>query len=373
LSKDKAYSIDYPRNVFVRRSLTSLGKLILSLFSNVQISGKDILPQKGPVILVGNHVSALEAVLMAVYTPGIVEFLGTGDIPFDPNYAAVVKAYGLVPINRGNLDRKGLQMALDVLEQGGILGVFPEGGIWDPAQMQAQIGAAWLSYRAQAPVIPIGFGGMKDGLGKALHLRRPKLVMNVGDPLPPVKVTEKNGSMKQQLQNASDLIMSRVIDLVPNEDLEIFQKRVDETYQLEIDVFHHKALITIPENLKIEHGPAYARFLFNPTMMDVLVRNLNLPIQPIKQVILQFDLESLINAWEVILDYLKTNPGFFTYRFGIDTGIAVKDALIELVALGNWAQTSGYALTITPIQSFRNANTGALVIETGGCFPDSMK
>jgi len=124
--------------------------------------------------------------------------------------------------------------------------------------------------------------------------------------------------------------------------------------------------------LEVRHGAMYARFLYNPTMMDVLVRNLNLPLKPIKQVYHQMELAPLINAWQSILAYLKINPGYFTYRFGVEDGLAVKQALIELVDLATWAQDAGYALSIDPIRLYQNAKTGAEVIEHGGCFPASL-
>ncbi len=165
------YTLKYPRKVLARKALMVSACALFGLLSRVEINGRERLPKKGPIILAGNHVAELEAVMMAAFTPGQVEFIGTGDIPFDPNYAAFVKAYGLIPVNRGNVDRQGLKMGAAVLEQDGILGIFPEGGTWDPAQMQAQIGVAWLSYKAQAPVLPIGFGGMKGAaLGKSLNL-----------------------------------------------------------------------------------------------------------------------------------------------------------------------------------------------------------
>lgn len=107
-------------------------------------------------------------------------------------------------------------------------------------------------------------------------------------------------------------------------------------------------------------------------MMDVLVRNLHLPIKPLREVFRQTQLDSVLNAWRAILDYLQVNPGYFTYRFGVQDGLAVKEALNELIKLGEWVQESGLSLTIDPVRSYRNANTGALVIERGGCFPDSM-
>jgi len=149
---EHGYSIKYPRRVLIRKSMTGLGKLLLSLMADIQIVGKERLPEKGPIILAGNHVAVMEAVLMALYNPGLVEFIGNGDIPFDPNYAFIANTYGLVPVNRGNLDLKGLDMGLEILAQNGILGIFPEGGTWEPAQMQAQIGCAGRESHELSPL-----------------------------------------------------------------------------------------------------------------------------------------------------------------------------------------------------------------------------
>lgn len=77
-------------------------------------------------------------------------------------------------------------------------------------------------------------------------------------------------------------------------------------------------------------------------------------------------------AWESILNYLQENPGYFTYRFGVEEGLAVEMALKELIRLAKWIQKSGYSLTINPVRRYRNGNTGAQVTERGGCFPSSM-
>lgn len=369
---EKKYSLKYPRKVLVRNGMTALGHLLLALLAEVKISGKERLPKKGPIILAGNHVAVLEAVMMAVYTPGMVEFIGNGDIPFDPNYAFIANMYGLVPVNRGNLDRKGLKTGLDVLKQDGILGIFPEGGTWDPAQMQAQTGVAWLSYRAQVPILPIGFGGIKGGLQEAFKFKHPTLTMNIGELIPPVTLEDETLSMKANLVAFANRILAEINALIPEEDLQQFRRRLNEQYQLEVKVLSEEQEIDPPEGYQVTHGAAYARFLYNPTMMDVLVRNLHLPIKPLKQFSSRAKLSSVLKAWKAILDYLEINPGFFTYRFGVQKGIAVKKALIELHKLGEWAQRSGYALKINPIRQYRNANTGAQVIERGGCFPKSM-
>lgn len=364
--------LTYPRRVLIRKGLTLLGKGLLTCLADVEIRGKERLPKKGPMILAGNHVAVLEAVMMAVYTPGIVEFFGTGDIPFDPNYAAIVNAYGLIPVNRGNLDRQALKMGLAVLEQEGILGIFPEGGHWDPANMGVQIGVAWLSQRAQAPILPIGFGGIKGALKKALRLENPQLLMTVGRLIPPVTLAGDHLSTRASLENAAHSIMSAINALVPQEDLATFRRRVDEVFMLEIEVHSADKFVPIPADLRIGDGAGYARLLFNPTMLDTLVRNLHLPIKPLKEIYRQSDLEPVLKAWNAILKYLEINPGFFTYRFGVENGLAVKETIHKLMTLGVWVQDSGFRLSLVPVRRFRNANTGAQVIERGGCFPRSM-
>lgn len=370
--KNGAHSLKYPRRVLVRKGLTSLARLLLSLLTDVEINGLENLPDSGPMILAGNHAAVLEAVMMAAYSPGMVEFIGTGDIPLDPNYAFIVKAYDLIPINRGNIDRQGLKLGLNILEQGGILGIFPEGGTWDPAQMQAQIGVAWLSYQAQAPIIPIGFGGIKGGLQKALQFKQPKLSMNVGEVIPPVTLLDDEVSLKANFETAAKHILAEIKSLIPEDDLRHYRRRENLVYHLEVDIIAYNSEVVFPDHLQIRHGSAYARFLYNPTMMDVLIRNLRLPLKPLKQVYYQSNLTPLVKAWNAILLYLNENPGFFTYRFGVEDGLAMKKALIELCNLGKWAQESGYALSLTPIRRYRNTNTGAQVLEQGGCFPKCM-
>lgn len=365
-------SIKYPRKVVFRKSLSLFGRAMLGTLTKVEFNGQERLPQKGPIILAGNHVAALEAVMMISYTPGVVEFMGNGDIPFDPNYALIAKAYGLIPINRGNLDRKGLRMGLEVLQQQGILGIFPEGGTWDPAHMQAQAGIAWLSYKAKAPILPIGFGGIKGGLTQALAFKHPQLSMNVGQLMPPVTIQDPALTKKENLEAAAQQILAKIKALVPENDLDPCRRRTDERYQLKVELLSMGKKRTIPEEYQVPHGAAYAQFLYNPIMLDVLVRNLHLPLKPLKQVTAQSRLEPVIKAWGSILTYLETNPGYFTYRFGMQKGLAVGKALRELRRLGQWALNSGYMLNIRPIRRYRNARTGAEVLESGGCFPKSM-
>ncbi len=143
-------ALAYPRRRLSRGLLRSVGRVLVPLLTRTQITGMEHFPASGPLIIVGNHIATMEVVLMVVYTPRQPEMLGAGDIapPGWMNYLAPLRLH---PVNRGNLDRAALTKALSVLQQGGILGLFPEGGIWDPGAMEAKRGVAWLSYQSRAP------------------------------------------------------------------------------------------------------------------------------------------------------------------------------------------------------------------------------
>ena len=368
----KRYTIKYPRRILIRRLLLFVGRILIHLLTRLEIKGRENLPQQGPVILAGNHVSSLEPVILGIFSPRLVEFLGNGDIPFDPAYAWIVKAYDLIPVNRGNIDRDAVKKSLDVLAQGGFLGIFPEGGLWNPAQMESQLGIALISQRAQVPIVPIGFGGMHGALASTFKLKRPHLVMHIGKMMPAVRVSENNESHKAYLQKAANQIMHHIDALIPEEDKQQVHK-VNQSFELEVIVMAEGAIVDLPGDIQVKHGAAYARLMYTPVVLDVLARNLKLPIQPIKDVERRDKLESFIRALESVLGYLESNPGFFTYRFGMEEGLAVKKAFEELIKLAEWVQASGFFLSLVPVHQYTSSHTGSFVVKKGGVYPRSIK
>jgi 1-acyl-sn-glycerol-3-phosphate acyltransferase len=115
------------------------------------------------------------------------------------------------------VDRKALQRCLKVLEEGGVLGLAPEGTRSRTGVMQrAKPGVAYLATKTNAPILPIGISGQEKITTEWKHLRRPRIVVRVGEPLtlPPVHGHHK----AEQLQILSDMVMCRIAELV-REDL----------------------------------------------------------------------------------------------------------------------------------------------------------
>jgi 1-acyl-sn-glycerol-3-phosphate acyltransferase len=77
------YALRYPRKRVARTVARVAGRLVLPLVFRLRISGTSSFPRTGPLLVVGNHVAVMEAVMMAVYTPWPVEMLGAADIPHE--------------------------------------------------------------------------------------------------------------------------------------------------------------------------------------------------------------------------------------------------------------------------------------------------
>ena len=119
---DPTATVEYPRWRPARSTIRGVGGVLVAGLTRPKTTGLDHFPEHGPLIVVGNHIAAMEAVLMVVTAPWQMEMLGPGHI-------AIARFHGYTPINSSNPDRQPLTQALDVLRQDGILGMFPEGGI----------------------------------------------------------------------------------------------------------------------------------------------------------------------------------------------------------------------------------------------------
>lgn len=350
---NKEYSITYPRRRFQRGMLRSLGRLILPAAFNLRITGAEHFPKSGPLIIAGNHSAAMEIILMCVFTPWQVEMLAGVEIPPDEHfYEAVKNFFGFIPIRRGQMDRKALNQSLDTLKQNGVVGIFPEGGIWEPGVKTAHNGVAWLSYRSGAPVLPVYFGGSVGAIGNAVKLKRPKVTMDIGKVIPAAKVPD-GMSRKAYFQHYATQVMQAVRALIPPDMPEERAIIIDERFEFDFIVYNHVGEEIDVQHLTIDHPSALAKFFHRPGILKVFTSNLRLRTDVLEHLHQERNPREMANAIQLVLNYLNNdNRAFLTYRFGREEGQAMKLGLEELHALATWAADSHATLHLKPIRRY---------------------
>jgi 1-acyl-sn-glycerol-3-phosphate acyltransferase len=336
---------------------------LVSVLSKPIIIGIEKFPRKGPVIVVGNHTGAMEVVLMTIFSPRMIEYMGASDLPFKGAVALFVHPYGFIPVNRGNVSRASMDAGLYVLKQGGVIGIFPEGGLWEPNIRTAQTGVAWLSYHGKAPILPIGFGTMLGAINDALTFKRPTLKMIVGDLIPAVQILPGK-PRKIQYQEASEKIVDAIYDLVLKDEKTLDTFFYDETFELQVEVTDNGTSVPLPEDLTLKHSQALCKILHRSVLFNSLRDEVKLPVQPLKILPDQPPIDEVITATNAIIDYLENeNPYYFTYRYGQKEGTEMGDSIHELHRLALWVRDSNYQLKIIPIRRYRKSETSEFITE----------
>ena len=126
----------------------------------------------------------------------------------------VMRGYGAFPVRRGQLDRKALRQALNQLQNGCVLGMFPEGKRSPNTQLQSpHPGVSLLAARSGVPILPVGISGSERVKGIGFVLHRPRVTVNIGRPF--LLPSAGDRLTRSRLALHSDLIMERLAELLP--------------------------------------------------------------------------------------------------------------------------------------------------------------
>ncbi|MEO5616850.1 MAG: lysophospholipid acyltransferase family protein [Candidatus Eisenbacteria bacterium] len=133
---------------------------VVGPLSGWTISGRDQVPAKGGMVLASNHISFWDPPLIACAFPREVHFLAKEELFAQKPLGAMIRGVNAIPIRRGVADLSGLQRALDVLQKGGVLLLFPEGSRMRDGELHPpRPGVGLLSSGADVPVMPCFISG----------------------------------------------------------------------------------------------------------------------------------------------------------------------------------------------------------------------
>jgi 1-acyl-sn-glycerol-3-phosphate acyltransferase len=165
---------------------------ICRLLFRESVEGQENIPIDGAFVLAPVHRSFLDFALVAVVTPRRMRYMGKAELWKYPVGGRFLEALGAFPVHRGGADREALRRAVEVVEGGEPLVLFPEGTRRSgPVIEHLFEGAAFVAARTAVPVVPVGIGGSERAMQKGRRLPRPvKVHIVVGAPIPPPAATE---------------------------------------------------------------------------------------------------------------------------------------------------------------------------------------
>jgi 1-acyl-sn-glycerol-3-phosphate acyltransferase len=192
------------------------------------------VPRKGPAIIAPNHLSVHDSTVLMGVLPRMVRFIGKSEYVDDWTTRFAFLALGNIPVDRSSSDsgKAALDAAAAVLEAGDLFGVFPEGTRSRDGRLhKGKTGAARLSLRTGAPVIPVGLIGTADmqspddpiiviRLGKDITVR-------FGEPIPPARYQTRHDPALAPRQMTDDL-MFEIAQLSGQAYVNKYSRRPDE-------------------------------------------------------------------------------------------------------------------------------------------------
>jgi len=178
-----------------------------------EVEGIENIPPEGPVLVVSNHLSLADPPLLGVKLGRKVRFMAKKELFRFRWLGYFIRGLGAFPVHRGRLDRRALRQSLEVIGNGEVLVVFPEGMRSRSGQLRrAFSGVALIALKSKAPVVPVGISGTED-IKEFWRLRRPQIKVTIGSPFTLPSVDGK--LTKEELAVLTDEIMGRVAQLLP--------------------------------------------------------------------------------------------------------------------------------------------------------------
>lgn len=166
-----------------RKLLNALLHLLYFLLLRLDVSGTENVPLTGPLILMMNHVDAIDPFIVTGIFPRPVTTVSKVEVLSIPLIGFLVRAYGAIPIHRGQVDRHALQQAYRLLRQGGALLIAPEGTrSRTHSLLPGKEGMALIAARTGAPIIPVAITGTQNSGYCWRRLRRVDVRIRIGQP-----------------------------------------------------------------------------------------------------------------------------------------------------------------------------------------------
>ena len=203
----------------VYKSLTSLMRLAVFVFTKWDVSGIEYIPEKQGFVLVSNHVHIVDPPLLAASSPSRrLRTMAKQELFSLPLIGWIFKAYGAYSVKRNGQDLKALRESLRLISKEEAILLFVEGTRSGGGPLQlGHRGAALIALKSGKPVIPVSIQGSNIRFPHVFFQwiirKRPHIVVQFG---PPVDLRDIEAD-SAGISEATDQIMYAIADLLPSD------------------------------------------------------------------------------------------------------------------------------------------------------------
>ena len=186
----------------------------VKIFWTPTVIGMENLPTAGPALLAANHISVLDSVFMIPTVPRRITYIGKAEYLDSWKTKFFFQGLGAIPVDRsgGRAAVAALDAAAQVLDAGGLFGIFPEGTrSRDGFLHRGKTGVARLALRTGAPVVPMGLRGLDLIQPPDKKFPRPfrRWEVRIGEPIYPERYGN-DPSNNRALRALTDEIMFEI-------------------------------------------------------------------------------------------------------------------------------------------------------------------
>ncbi|MDX9856348.1 MAG: lysophospholipid acyltransferase family protein [candidate division Zixibacteria bacterium] len=193
---------------WIGRSITHItGRFVFG----IRLYGREYIPKSGPFILASNHISYFDPPLVGSFIPRELFFFAKKELFDNKILGWIIWRTNARPVRRGQMDRQALATSLQILREGYGLTMFPEGTRSKTRELlPPKPGLGLLAAKAACPVVPAyihGANRLKD-----CFLRRDRLSLSYGEPIPPDWIAARADSKEGYLEITAE-VMRRIVAL----------------------------------------------------------------------------------------------------------------------------------------------------------------
>jgi 1-acyl-sn-glycerol-3-phosphate acyltransferase len=176
---------------------------VLKPYYKIETIGLENFPKYGGVLLCTNHIDNLDPPVVGITAPRPVHFMAKEELFSVPLIGKLVPHLNAFPVKRGMSDREALRKGLNVLKEGKVLGLFPEGTRSRNGELQQGLaGAGFFALRTEAQVLPCAI------IGPYKPFQKLKVVY--GQPIS----MEDLRSSRASAEETTEVIMSAIKQLI---------------------------------------------------------------------------------------------------------------------------------------------------------------